>query len=395
MRKRMNWRELFSWRNLTVGVMFAGVGAGAFFLGRSGVLSEATARPPSAVAQATPPAGEQSFQEPAAPAPSANYTKGVVAYIYGTVPITREELGEYLIARLGAERLEPFVNKRIIEYHAMRQGAGVTAAEIEADLEETLRNFNGGPISRDVFENKVLKARGKTLYEWKEDVIRPKLLMHKLCRDRVRVEEEDLKRGYEAYYGEKVQVQMILWPKEEHHVAKKKWDEIRKDAKAFNKAAREQASAELARGNGIVQPFGRHTTGSAVLEREAFDNLEVGEVSGVIETPQGYVVLKVLQRIPPQTDVKLEEVRDKLEKEIIDKKVLAEVQVLFAELQKQADPRLLLKKGETQEQLERDVRREIAPNMIGPGITDWENPPLDKPSPTGGVTGSGVFKPGR
>src|SRR5262249_21642953 len=159
---------------------------------------------------------------------------------------------------------------------------------------------------------------------------------------------EDLKRGYEAYYGEKVKVQMILWPKEELHVAKKKWDEIRKDAKAFNKAAREQAHPELARGNGIVQPFGRHTTGSAMLEKEAFDNLDVGEVSGLLETPEGFVVLKVLQRIPPQTDVKLADVQAKLEKEIIEKKVQAEVPILFAELKKQADPRLLIKKGETQ-----------------------------------------------
>ena len=39
----------------------------------------------------------------------------IVAYIYETIPITREELGEYLIARFGTERLDLLVNKRIIE----------------------------------------------------------------------------------------------------------------------------------------------------------------------------------------------------------------------------------------------------------------------------------------
>src|SRR5262249_54083795 len=38
----------------------------------------------------------------------------VVAYINGTIGVTREELGEYLIERYGAEKLEFLVNRRII-----------------------------------------------------------------------------------------------------------------------------------------------------------------------------------------------------------------------------------------------------------------------------------------
>jgi len=357
MRKRKSWRELFGWRSLTTGVVLIGVGTGAFFLGRSGVMGQATAHQPMAAEVAPPPE-----QVPPAPPPSAAYTKSVVAYMYGTVPVTREELGEYLIARFGAERLEPFVNKRIIEYHAAKQGVGVTAAEIEADLAETLKNLN---VTKEVFEKQVLKARGKTLYEWREDVIRPKLLMSKLCQGRAKVEEEDLKNGYEAYYGEKVEVQMILWPKSEHHVALKAWDSLRKDENAFDRAARSQSSAELARVGGKIQPFGLHTTGSPQLEKVAFEQLDIGEVSPIIETPQGFVVIKLLKRIPPQNNVKLEEVRPKLEKEIIEKKTQMEIPILFAELKKQADPKLLLKKNETQEQLERDVQRELPPEVLG------------------------------
>jgi hypothetical protein len=359
MGSRGKWRRLLSWRMLTLSVVVAGVGAGAFFVGRNGAMSQANAQGRAVTAAPTPEPAPQPPMPPG-PAMSNAYTRNVVAYIYGTVPITREELGEYLIARFGAERLETFVNKRIIEHHCQRQGITVTAQEVEADLAETLKSFGGAGITREVFEKQVLKARGKTLYEWKEDVIRPKLLMSKLCRDRVRVEDMDLKRGYEAYHGEKVKVQMIVWPKNEKHVADQMWGVIRKDAKAFDKAAREQADVTLARVGGMINPFGRHTTGSPKLEEMAFEKLDVGDVSPVMEAPQGgYVVIKLLERIPPEKSAKLEDVRAKLEKEIIEKKIQIEIPIVFEELKKQADPRLLLRKNITQEELEREVQREL------------------------------------
>src|SRR5439155_1421117 len=64
------------------------------------------------------------------PAPSADYTSRVVAYIYGTTPITREELGEYLIARFGTDKLGLLVNKRIIETACQTRGVEVADANL-------------------------------------------------------------------------------------------------------------------------------------------------------------------------------------------------------------------------------------------------------------------------
>lgn len=378
MRDRGNWRRLLSWHTLTLGMVVLGVGAGAFFLGRNGALSQANARQP----MAEPPPQPAPQQQPPSPPMSSAYTRNVVAYIYGTVPITREEFGDYMIARFGAERLEPFINKRIIEYHCNRQGITVTAAEVQADLAETIKNLN---VSASVFESKVLKARGKTLYEWKEDVIRPKLMMSKLLatdlyRDRIRVEQDDLQKGYDAYYGEKVRVQMIFWPKEEHQLALKRWDEIRKDSRAFEQVARTQSSAELARVGGMIEPFGRNTTGSPQVEKEAFGVLEIGQISPVIKTDHGCVVIKLLERIPPNKSVTPEEARAKLEKEIVEKKIAMQTPILFAELKKQADPAVLLKKGgETQEQLERDVKKEMEASGTRIPLPEPLNPLIPPP----------------
>src|SRR5262249_3544685 len=110
--------------------------------------------------------------------PSDNANRWV-AVIYGNIPITREELAEYLIER-NSDKLELLVNKKIIEHACQLKGLEVTQAEVDAALAEDLKGMN---VTLEIFVNRVLKNYRKTLMEWKQDVIRPKLQMTKLCRD--------------------------------------------------------------------------------------------------------------------------------------------------------------------------------------------------------------------
>src|SRR5437899_2036092 len=223
-------------------VGFLGVTAMTVFWGRNGSLSEAMANPPGP-GQAAPQPNPRN--PPAAAANSSDYSHRVVAYIYDTMPITREELGEYLIARMGKERLGHLVNKRIIEHACQQKGIEVTSAEVEADLAETLKGLavNGQAVTRNDFVSKVLKPYNKTLYEWKEDVIKPRLLLTKLCRDRVQATEEDLRLAYEAYYGEHVECRLIMWPvKEESHVLNTVYAKIRDSEEEFERGAKQQPS---------------------------------------------------------------------------------------------------------------------------------------------------------
>src|SRR5581483_8947043 len=173
-----------------------GVAGVAFYIGRTASLPEAAAAPPPAELASVP---SQPMPEP--PEPSPDYKNRVVAYLYGTTPLTREDLGEYLIARYGPKHLDLLINKRIIEDACNKKGIEVTAAEVEAALQEDLKGLS---VNIKDFVSKVLKHYNKSLYEWKEDVIRPKLLMTKLVRDRVHVTDEELQMAFDAYYGEKV-----------------------------------------------------------------------------------------------------------------------------------------------------------------------------------------------
>jgi hypothetical protein len=310
--------------------------------------------PPQPVVQASAQTPSSPAPPPSAPNASTDNGNRWVAVINGNIPITREEFGEYLIAR-HSDQLELLVNKKIIENACKQRGIEVSQAEVDAALAEDLKGLK---VNLDLFVNKLLKQYHKSLYEWKEDVIKPKLALTKLCRGRVQISDQDYQAAFQAYYGEKVDCRIILWPKGEEKHAMNAYADLRKSDADFDRIARQQASPTLAATGGQIQPFGRHTTGNDELEKEAF-NLQPGEISRLIGTPDGTVVLKCIRRIPADANKKIENERAALEKEIVEKKTQLELPKVFKELQDQAQPKLFLKKYTTEEELVRDVTREL------------------------------------
>jgi hypothetical protein len=286
-----------------------------------------------------------------------------VAIYYGTQTITREQLGEYLILRYGAERLALMVNKIIVEKECAERGITISEAEIEAALVKDIEISQAG--SREKFIQEYLRANRTTLYGYREDVLRPKLLLAKLARNSVKVESEDLQKAFEAYHGEKADCQIILWPRtpRDHEIAIKQYDQLRKSPAEFDRAARTQASARLAALAGRVEPFGHHMSGNEDLEREVFA-LRPGDITPVVETPQGYVVARLVRRLPatpaPQDPAEAAAERAKWEAEILEKKAQMQIPAEFAKLRDAAAPNLILRPVLREEDWLREVKQEIS-----------------------------------
>jgi hypothetical protein len=296
-------------------------------------------------------------EAPLAPESGTDYSRRVVAYIHKNLPITREDLGEYLIARYGVEKVEALINRRIIDMACRSRGIQITDAEVKASLAEDLKGF--GNISPTDFENKLLKPRNTNLYQWCEDVIRPKLAMTQYCRDRAKVTDWDITKAYENRYGPKVLCRMILIPKEQadKHMYEL-WDQVRKDDKAFDEKARTQAVAALAARGGEAPPICKYC-GDDNVEKEAF-NLKPGEVSGLITVPDGSVlILKCVKHIDRDEKVKLETVRAALQKEIYDRKIMEEIPKVLQELRAKAEPQVFFKKPVPYEQHMAKIAKEI------------------------------------
>lgn len=289
---------------------------------------------PTAPAVAQPAAA----QPPAAQLGASDYSRRVVAFVHGNQPITREELGEFLIARGGMDKIELLVNRMVIEVEARRVGITVTPQEVEAGLNDDLRGIN---VSREEFERVVLPRYGKSLYEWQADVIRPRVILAKMSRARFTVSDDELRRAYESKYGEKREAQVIAWPKATPFPADLPDKEVvRTNPAEFDKLAARQPDQGLAAARGKAVPIGRHMEGEDPKVEAALFSLKVGEVSPWIETANALMIVKCLAVLPPRTDVPFEKVRAELEKDVIDKKLNAEIPKVFDELKKRANPTL-------------------------------------------------------
>jgi parvulin-like peptidyl-prolyl isomerase len=330
-----------AWRRLAVAGAAAGVVVLAFCWGRWG--AEATAQPaPSGAGDVLPTTRVAQGQE--------YYARSPVAQIYNNVPVTREDLGEYLIARFGAERVEFLVNRRIMEQVCQQRGIQVTDAEVEAQLVEDLKNMNIARL-KDFVDN-VLKRFGKTLYEYKEDVIRPKLAMAKMVRPTVVVTEQDIKDGFEARYGEKVKCRMIVLPKGMSDRDKMAlWEKVTKSDEEFDRAAKSQFIQALAYKAGEVPPVHKHF-GDPNIEQVAY-RLKPGEVSQLFEMKQDGtgVILKCEGRVPADTTRRLEDERMALHREITEIKLAQEIPKVFQKLREQADVKVYLKEDKAQQDL--------------------------------------------
>src|SRR5262249_23602779 len=139
------WKRAGLWliRNklgkVVLGTALIGGAALGLYWGYSDAVTPVRATPPTGTSDRSAPAQPVTESVPLAPPSGTDYSRRVVAYYNGTVPVTREDLGEYLIARMGAERLENLVNKKIIEYYCRDRGIEVTAAEVEAAYIDDLK----------------------------------------------------------------------------------------------------------------------------------------------------------------------------------------------------------------------------------------------------------------
>ena len=299
-----------------------------------------------------------------APAPVPPADKRVIAYIHGSTAITREEFGDYLIEQFGRSRVRMYVNRRIIEMAAAQRKIVVTPQEIDAVINQDCGRLG---MDKDQFLKTVVEKKyGQTVHEWREDVIKPRLMLQAMCRDRIKIDEEGLKKVYDNLHGEKVQCKIILWPQEQKRDVLRLYDTLRNDEKAFDDAARKQLYSDLAVRGGMVDPIGRYSgEGTAKIEEIAFA-LKDGQVSEMIDTGGGIMLIKRIQSIPPKKDVTFEAVKPAMVKELTDRLVEQEIPKMFAKLNAEAKPWFVMAPAnETREEtLERSKRLGVDPGPL-------------------------------
>ncbi|MBI3821897.1 MAG: peptidylprolyl isomerase [Planctomycetes bacterium] len=298
--------------------IIVGVGVGAFCWGRK--LQQATANSQEEI--------------------DRNISQRAVAYLYGDKIVTRQEFGEYLIDRCGADRLDYMLNRKIVEIECAKHGITATNAEVEERFQHDLKMINPYMTEKD-FVSTILHRFGKTLLEWKEDVIRPKLMMEKYVKATVKITDVDLQEGYEARYGPRVDCRMIVCEKDKAAIAQKIWEYAKKNRDSFLEEARKQYIPNLAQNEGRVPPIHKNF-GDKDLENMAFA-LQEGEVSRLLKMSDGtFVILLCEKKLPANVTIRFDDVRTSLAKEMYDLRVAQKIPDAFTEMRNRAKPNKVL-----------------------------------------------------
>lgn len=289
-------------------------------------------------------AGKKKPTETAATnAPTAKWQEKV-GEVNGDV-ITREQLADELISAYGAKQLDLMMNRKLIEQSCKQAKVTITRVDIEAEINETLKKLN---VSRKEFVERVLKRQDITYAQYVQNTIMPALALKRLVQGNVQVTEEDLKKAYEANYGEKVDVRMLVV--REIRRAHELWE---KTMEVQEPQKRLELFEELCKTYSIdaaTRPYGGRTqpinkfSGYPEIEEMAF-NLKEGELSKIVQVPDGNLILLCVKRIPANPSVQMDSifnndtkqtVREVLKQDIQEKKTRLEVATLFQKVRDEA-----------------------------------------------------------
>ena len=258
----------------------------------------------SAFAAGTMFATEAAFAADPPPAASAK-TMHVVATVNGE-PITRDRLADELIEANGPQQLDLMINRKIVEQACREAKIEVTDKELDKDIENTLTKMR---MKRKEYVETVLSRQGITFAQYRRDRVWPKLAVVKLVKSKVSVSDEDLKKGFEATFGEKIETRMIAV--QELNRAQELWEKLMKEEKGekrlkmFEDMCKEFSIDTATRSlGGKVAPFNRHSD-NPELEKALFA-LQPGEMSSIMHMAGGNVIFLCVSRIPPQSNVAME-----------------------------------------------------------------------------------------
>ncbi len=266
----------------------------------------------------------------------------IVARVNGE-PITWRELAEECLARKGVEVLETMIARKLVEQEARRRGITVTAEEIDREITRTARRMN---LDREQFLKMIQKERGIPPDRYARDIVWPGLVLKKMAAPHVQVTEEDIQRAYQAHYGEKVKCRWIVV--ENLRIAQRVWEELRKlapqdgpvvvDPADFERMVRQWSTDAASRSlGGQIQPISRNMAPPFdKIERAAFALKHDGEISSIIQLADDAYVILMREGIIPAEDVKLEDVRKQLEREVYEAKLRDMVTRIFQDIRDKA-----------------------------------------------------------
>ncbi len=261
--------------------------------------------------------------------------------------ITRQQLADECVARKGKEILELLINRTMVEQGLRQKKLEVTAADIDQEIESVAKRFG---IGREAWLRTLDKERGISPVQYARDIIYPALALRKLCTGRIEVTPADMKKAFEAQFGDKLRCRMILVDTQQK--ALQIWEQVRKNPGGFEAIARDQSMDTGSRGLGglLAEPITRHAHPQTIsdaafqqlvdgdpLDKDPSHRPADGAFTGPIQAEEAVWIILRRESIIPAVqgaDLSDERVREKTYELIYEVKLKEAMGIVFQELVK-------------------------------------------------------------
>ena len=290
--------------------------------------------------------------------------QSITSRMGGTQKVNPQQLKQLEMYRemLKPQILDKMIDDFLLEDAIKKEKVQVADADLDAALEEMIRQtLTGNSITREQL-NSQLKSRGTSLQDYLTKIktnpefiesIRMKKFIETGFAKELAVTEKDVKDHYQknlkTQYSqpETVRASHILAsvldenrkPKsdEEKNKAKKKIEEVQKELKKtgadFAKLAEKYSDCPSKNRGGDLDFFKRESM-VPPFSAAAY-SMKTGQISDVVETKFGYHIIKVTDRKDAKA-FSLDEVKDKIRLELKNSKIQQVTQKYISDLKKKA-----------------------------------------------------------
>jgi peptidyl-prolyl cis-trans isomerase SurA len=232
---------------------------------------------------------------------------------------------ELKFSRTRRQALMALIDERLIDQEAERRHIKVTEEELEEAV-ESLKRQQG--FSQSQLEQALAKEN-LTYENYRTEIaksLKRRKLVNQAVRSKIETTEKDLRDYYEAHLGdytadESIRISHILLPLAHNATNEKQEAVLSKAEEILTRIARGEDFVTLSNTYTKDNPgakagdLGYFKRGELIpaIEKSAF-SLEVGQIAGPIQTPQGLVLIKLTERTRSKP-TPFEETKEKVEQD--------------------------------------------------------------------------------
>jgi hypothetical protein len=265
----------------------------------------------------------------------------VMATVNGR-PIMMAKLNEMLVRDFGWANAQQLVADELVNQLADAKGITVSADDLAVETDSVLRRAMGQnppPEQRESMVTQLCQQLRITPQVWNM-VMHRQALLRKFAAGRVKISDEDIKQEFNDQFGRRVivrDIQLAKLPDAEKVLAELQSAGDADREQKFGEIASKQSLHPSSKNAGLLQPITASAkVGVPTNVCDAALKLEKkGQLSSIILAESQYHILYLVNAEEPK-DVRLEDVKDKLQASIRDKQMETLQQQVLREMTTEA-----------------------------------------------------------